>query len=92
MNISEKVLKVDKKAFARLLGIKTVDGSLFHQQGNFPSHGFEELQFVQAQKIAHEQGIGDFDPTNLRFLRHTSGRFSIHSTEADIFQLKWTKA
>lgn len=90
--ITETVFIVDKIIFAKLLGVRSIDGSFFHQQGNFPSHGFEELQFVQAQRIAYEQGIGEFDPTNLRFLRHTSGRFSVHSTEADIFQLKWTKA
>ncbi|OHT13233.1 hypothetical protein TRFO_16675 [Tritrichomonas foetus] len=90
--ITETVFIVDKIIFAKLLGVRSIDGSFFHQQGNFPSHGFEELQFIQAQKIAREQGIGDFDPTNIRFLRHASGRFNINSTEADIFQLKWTKA
>ena len=34
--ITPNVIKVSKGQFARLLGIKSIDGSLFHQQGNFP--------------------------------------------------------
>jgi hypothetical protein len=34
---------VDKTVFGRLLKIKAIDGSLSHEQGNFPSEGFVEL-------------------------------------------------
>lgn len=90
--ITDNVFIVDKFIFARLLGIKTIDGSFFHQQGNFPSHGFEELPFSQATQIALENGIGSFDPSILRFLRHTSGNFTAQSTESDILHLKWSRA
>ena len=89
--LTDKIFIVDKLIFARLLGVRSIDGSFFHQQGNFPSHGFEELQFILAQRVARENGIGDFDPSNLRFLQHTSGKFTRFSTEADINQLKWIK-
>jgi hypothetical protein len=35
--VNDNVIKVDKVKFARFLGIKSVDGSLFHKQGNSPS-------------------------------------------------------
>lgn len=87
--ISEKVLKVDKKAFARLLGIKTVDGSLFHQQGNFPSHGFIEIGSKDSKKYLTQQELKGIDFEQVRLLIHSAGVFVRSCTENDIEQCKW---
>ena len=74
--VTDRVLKVDKKAFARLLGVKTIDGSLFHQQGNFPSHGFIELKAsdLPLYEIPPE-AIETVDYDNVRLLVHSGGVF-----------------
>jgi hypothetical protein len=56
--VTDCVFLVQKVIFAQLLGVRTIDGSFFHQEGNFPSHGFVELAFPEAQEIARENGIG----------------------------------
>jgi hypothetical protein len=59
--LTDEVLVVEKFVFARLLGLRSVDGGLFHQQGNFPSHGFTELSFQEAQEVAAANGAGGVD-------------------------------
>jgi hypothetical protein len=89
--VTDTVLFVEKLIFAKLLGIRTIDGSFFHQQGNFPSHGFLELSFQEAQEIAFETGLGEVDSTNMRFLKHATGALTRKTTELDIHQLKWIR-
>jgi hypothetical protein len=82
--ISPIVLRVDKRIFAQLLGIKTVDGSLFHQQGNFPTHGFVELSIAEARgllKAADVEGV-DFDA--IRLLVHGPRKFVREAREEAI--------
>jgi hypothetical protein len=88
--VSDSVIFVEKTIFAKLLGIRTIDGSFFHQQGNFPSHGFIELQFQEAKQLAFESGLGEIDATNMRFMRHGTGGFTKYSSETDMALLKWT--
>ena len=87
------ILRVDKRVFARLLGIKSIDGSLFHQQGNFPSHGFFEIGAGDAIKYC-PPGIDmtgvDFE--NVRLLIHSEHRFRQGCTEADIEPCKWANS
>ncbi|KAH0787965.1 hypothetical protein GPJ56_008121 [Histomonas meleagridis] len=87
------ILRVDKRVFARLLGIKSIDGSLFHQQGNFPSHGFFEIGAGDAVKYC-PPGIDltgvDFE--NVRLLIHMEHRFRKGCTEADIEPCKWANS
>ena len=90
--LTERVLKVDKWVFARLLGIKTIDGSLFHQQGNFPSHGFVELSQVEARRLVAEEDLADVDYENVRLLVHQPGIFTRDCTEQDIERCKWVGA
>lgn len=87
--ITDRVLKVNKVVFGRLLGIKTIDGSLFHQQGNFPSHGFVELnQQTALEYVTPDQLIGvDYDI--VRLLVHQEGIFVKNCTEESILQCKW---
>jgi hypothetical protein len=87
--VTEFILKVDKKVFARLLGIKTIDGSLFHQQGNFPSHGFIELSERAAHESLAEADFDGVDYENVRLLTHQPGIFIPGCTEEAIERCKW---
>ncbi|OHT14374.1 hypothetical protein TRFO_15304 [Tritrichomonas foetus] len=87
--ITPTILKVDKVAFATLLKIKTVDGSLFHQQGNFPSHGFVELTEKEATQQLSAEQLLDVDYETVRLLRHPAGVFKKDCTGNDIDELKW---
>jgi hypothetical protein len=90
--ITERVLKIDKHVFARLLGIKIIDGSLFHQQGNFPCHGFFELTEKAAPEWVTPEMLTGVDFDNVRLLVHRDGIFTRDCTEADIERCKWTSA
>jgi hypothetical protein len=87
---TDTVLLVEGQSFARLLGVRTIDGSLFHQQGNFPTHGFIEISFPEAQQLADERGLEKIDSSNMRFLRHGTGAFTRSNVEFD--QLHWRSA
>jgi hypothetical protein len=90
--VTEDIFLVQKLIFAQLLGVRTIDGSLFHQQGNFPSHGFVELSFQEAKQIGAENGIFEVDATNMRFLKHANGGFTSNDVVLDPEQLKWARA
>lgn len=90
--VNNNVLKVDKKKFARLLNIKTIDGSLFHQQGNFPSHGFIELGTNDALKYVTEEDLDKVDYENVRLLVHQAGVFVRGCTEDAIEGCKWVSS
>jgi hypothetical protein len=90
--VSDRILKVDKKAFARLLGIKTIDGSLFHQQGNFPSHGFVEVKSDEAVGKVPKSVLDTVDYDDVRLLTHQPGVFTQQSTEPAIDTCKWISA
>jgi hypothetical protein len=68
--ISETVLKVDKRAFARLFGIRIINGSLFHQHGNFPSHGFVQVSEKMARETFSEADLAGVDDDDVRLLTH----------------------
>lgn len=87
--VSSNVLKVDKYTFARLLGIKTIDGSLFHQQGNFPSHGFIELSSQDALKYVSKEVLEGVDFDKIRLLIHQDGIFVRGCSEDKIENCKW---
>jgi hypothetical protein len=87
--ISENVLKINKQIFARLLAIQTVDGSLFHRQGNFPSHGFVELSEAEARMRVKPSDLEGVDYEVVRLLTHQPGIFTRDCTEDDIARCKW---
>ena len=90
--VNETVLKVDKKVFARLLSIKTIDGSLFHQQGNFPSHGFVEIKSEIDKALVSPQDLEGVDYDNVRLLYHQPGIFKKGCGEEVVDRCKWTSA
>jgi hypothetical protein len=72
---SPVVIRVNKEQFAQLLGIKAINGSLFHKQGNFTTHGFVELNKEQAQTCCPNVDIEGIDFDNVRLLVHQPGMF-----------------
>ena len=91
--LNQNILRVDKRAFARLLGIKSIDGSLFHQQGNFPSHGFFEIGAGDAAKwVPPGLDMTGVDFENVRLLIHTENMFKRGCTETDIEHCRWANA
>lgn len=87
--ITDTVFKVDKYIFGRLLGISSIDGGLFHRQGNFPSHGFTEVTSNELQALREKFNLKDVDQDRIRLLHHPLGRFSRTSDEETINQCKW---
>ncbi|KAK8888992.1 hypothetical protein M9Y10_033733 [Tritrichomonas musculus] len=88
--VTNDVFRVDRAAFARLLGVKSIEGGLFHQQGNFPSHGFVELDFQECESISLSCGLGHADLSQVRFLKSSHGNFNRYSTERDISNFRWS--
>lgn len=82
--VTSNVIKVSKGQFARLLGIKAVDGSLFHQQGNFPTHGFVELNRDQVQLLCPMLDISTIDFDEIRMVIHQLGLFTSNSNEMHV--------
>lgn len=87
--VTDTIFRVNRVVFARLLGVRTVEGGLFHQQGNFPSHGFVELPFDESDQISRKHGYGPADLSQVRFMKHCTGHFVRYSTEHDLEQCKW---
>jgi hypothetical protein len=90
--IDNSFIKVDKQAFARLLGIRSIDGSLFHQQGNFPSHGFIEIGSGDVKGSSAESlDLNGVDFENVRLLYHQDKLFTRDGTEHDIQRCRWAQ-
>jgi hypothetical protein len=87
--VTSTVLQVDKFAFATFLRIKAIDGSLFHQQGNFPSHGFVELSEAEAMGQCPPEAIAGVDYERIRLLRHQDGVFTRNCSSQDIENCRW---
>ena len=88
--VTDAIFRVHRHNFARLIGVKTIEGGLFHQQGNFPSHGFVELPFAESDALSREHGMGPCDLSVVRFVHHVNELFTRFSTEAILDQCKWS--
>ena len=88
--VTDDVFKIDKYIFGRLLGINSIEGGLFHRQGNFPSHGFIELSMAEVDEMKKQYGgLEDVDMDRVRLLRHPGGLFTKASDEETINKCKW---
>lgn len=88
--ITNNVFKVDKFIFGRLLGVTSIDGSLFHQQGNFRSHSFVELkkeEINQLRKVTDD--LSDVDFIRVKVLKHQYGNFNKESDDVTVTNCKW---
>jgi hypothetical protein len=87
--VTDKVFRVDKLIFGRLLRIEKIDGGLFHRQGNFPSYGFRELDTNERGELTRRLGIENVDGDRLRLLYHEGGFFARGVTEELLSRCKW---
>jgi hypothetical protein len=87
--VTDQIFKVDKLIFGRLLGINAIDGGLFHRQGNFPSHGFVELNPAEVSALKSTCNVADVDGDRIRLMYHKGGDFGRHSTEDAVTDCKW---
>ena len=87
MWVTEKVFKVDKLVFGRLLGIQALDGALFHKQGNFPTHGFVPLTSDERKELGVDE---EEDIDRIHYLQHANGMFVRSATEDAVTHCKWT--
>ena len=86
--LTDTVIRVDKRAFGRLIGIKTPDNSLFHQQGNFPSHGFEIISSHDVSRYCPGADMTGVDFVDVKLLRHTDGVFKRGCSEESVLAYK----
>jgi hypothetical protein len=89
--LNEKVIRVNKRRFARLIGIKAIDGALFHQQGNFPTHGFVELGPANSGPYVARDDLKGIDFDDIRLFAHSTGDFLRSSTPAVFEKCPWVK-
>jgi hypothetical protein len=86
--VTDRIFKVDKLIFGRLLGITAIDGGLFHHQGNFPSHGFVEMG-VEELEIGTTSSVSDVDRDRVRLFIHSGKMFHKNADELSITICKW---
>jgi hypothetical protein len=82
------VIRVNKGQFARLLGLQTIEGGLFHQQGNFRTHGFVELNREQVTAYCPTLDVSQVDFDDVRLLIHKPGIFVKNCTEQQLKELQ----
>jgi hypothetical protein len=87
--VTDRLFKVDKFIFGRLLGIVSIDGALFHQQGNFPSHGFGEVPGTDIERLRLSFDIADVDQDRIRLFYHKGNGFAKSSNEDAVTRCKW---
>lgn len=90
--LSVNVIKVQKTRFARLLGISSIDGSFFHQQGNFPAFGFIELKYNEVVQLFGQEFAANNDFDEVHLLTHEEGVFTQNCTEETLMTWKWQSA
>jgi hypothetical protein len=68
---TDTILRVNKIVFANLLGVHSIDGSLFHQHGHFPTHRFFEIGSAErARYCPPDMNMTGIDFNNVRLLIH----------------------
>ena len=87
--VTDQIFKVDKLIFGRLLGITSIDGGLFHRQGNFPSHRFAELTVAEVDQLKTQYDLSDVDMDRVRLMYHRDGMFRRGADEDSVTRCKW---
>jgi hypothetical protein len=87
--VTDRIFLADKFIFGRLLGINSIDGGLFHRQGNFPSHGFAEIAGGDLDQVRQRFGLTDVDQDRVRLLYHKGNMFSKTADEESVSGCKW---
>lgn len=75
--VSNEIFKVNIQKFANVLGLKPVStlGALFHLQGNFPTHGFINVEYNELVKKGILVQNNKYDYKEERYLKHSTGEF-----------------
>jgi hypothetical protein len=87
--VTEKVLKINKRKFGRLFGLRAIEGSFFHQQGCFPVHGFRELGPAEAGEVVSQQDLEDVEFDEVRLLVHCAEAFVRGSSAEPYLLPRW---
>lgn len=81
--ITNTVFKVNASLFASLLGIHSVQGGLFHKQGNFSRHKYSQVMIQSSPEFAAMPECSDVDDFYVRLFTDPQGRFT-RDTEYNI--------
>jgi hypothetical protein len=73
--VCDRVMKIQASAFANLLGIHTVQGGLFHKQGNFSRHGFDHIFKSSSMELAKMPECEEVDDYQVRLYTDRLNRF-----------------
>ena len=74
--VSDQIMKVNGNVFAQLLGIHWVSGGLFHKQGNFSRHKFEQVFLKDHPELIGNPDIADVDDLTIMLFVDQKHRFS----------------
>lgn len=66
IQIRNNLIKVNSTTFGTLLGIRAIQGGLFHKQGNFHRNGFQQVPKKEVDRITLEVDIDDVDDNEVR--------------------------
>jgi len=78
--ITPTVFKVNSLKFAALLGIRAIQGGLFHKQGNFSRHLFVQVMKNSSPEIETHPDCNDVDDCNIRLFTDPHHRFGRDQT------------
>jgi hypothetical protein len=87
--MNDRIIKVHKRVFAKLLNIKCVDGGLFHKQGNFTRHGFTVVLEATAKQELSTDQLLDVEFREVTLISHKDGIFRRDVDEATISHCRW---
>lgn len=86
--ITDRVFKLYREPFAKIIGVSSVNGSLFNKQGSFPTHGFILVSRFEHQLQVNED-LSDVDDETIRLYRHNSENFHQNATEEELNSCRW---
>ncbi|OHT06831.1 hypothetical protein TRFO_25078 [Tritrichomonas foetus] len=73
--VTQNVMKIHSQIFANLLGIHSIQGGLFHKQGNFSRHGFIHVYKQSTMNLQKSPLCDDVDDYNVRLYTDRRNRF-----------------
>lgn len=74
--VGKDLILVNSKTFAALLGIRSVQGGLFHKQGNFSRHNFLQVMRTSIKDSALISLCREVDDFNVRLYTDMHNRFN----------------
>jgi hypothetical protein len=74
--LTQTVMKIHSQTFAQLLGIHAIQGGLFHKQGNFSRHGFQQVKKESQEAEGMNSVLVDVDDYLVRLFTDQHNRFS----------------